>query len=95
MIFAFNLLGVDVDAQVHLSDIVLFGSGIYAYVKMLIIARDIIRDMRRDIGTKNPREGLLGDVEGLKDHAADHRDWLIRAGLDQPEHGDRRRDVQT
>lgn len=59
--------------------IVIIG-GIGKVVSVGISMRDEIRDMAKNIGRKEPPEGLLGDVQALKHESRKHRDRLIELG---------------
>ena len=51
--------------------------GIGKGLSVLISVRDELRDMRINIGAKDPPSGLLGDVSGLQRESRHHRDSLI------------------
>lgn len=50
---------------------------------VLMETRDSVRDALRDVGTKHPPTGLFQQVNELSLDTDEHRDWLIRAGLDR------------
>jgi len=52
-------------------------SGLWKGISVLITVRDEIRDMRRNIGTKDPADGLLGDVVELKAAIRDHDKSIV------------------
>lgn len=52
--------------------------------KALFAMRDSIKDLTRAMGTNDPPSGVLGDVAHLKREARRHRDWLIEAGIINP-----------
>jgi hypothetical protein len=86
-------VAVSFDWTVHVSDVMLFGAGIWAFITMFVSLRDAIRDLSVNVGKKHPREGLLGDVEHMKEEIQEHRDWLIAAGLDRRVQSERRQGV--
>lgn len=65
------------DTTIHLSDVIVMGGGIVAFITTFLSIRDAIRDLKNAVGTKDPPVGLLGDVEDLKEESRQHRDWLI------------------
>jgi hypothetical protein len=73
------------DATIHLSDILIFGGGLLAFVKMFISFRDIVILLKREIGTKEPREGIKGDIVELQETAHQHDRWLIEARAHDPQ----------
>jgi hypothetical protein len=82
------------DYTIHLGDLVAWVVLAIGLVKVFLAQRDTVRDVVHMMGTKNPREGLAGDVEHLKEAAAEHRDWLVAAGLDRRHGIERRSGVQ-
>jgi len=78
------------DNTIHLSDLLIFGGGVLAFFKVFLSLRDEMRDLRKAVGGVDPPEGLVGDVHHLKRESRQHREWLIRAGIDQPVSEDRR-----
>ena len=59
-----------VDWTIKVSDLLLLGAGLVAFVKVVVTQRDFNRDVLRLLGKARPvaeREGLLGDVETLKE----------------------------
>lgn len=80
---------MEVDATIHLSDLIMFGGGIIAFISTFMRVRDALRDLTKAVGTPGPPPtGLMGDVHHIKREQRQHRDWLVRAGLDQPERSD-------
>lgn len=77
-----------VDTQIHLSDLLLFGGALVAFVKMFVSNRDILRDLVKAMGT------LTKDVDRIEDRQQQHHEWLIRDGLDLREGVDRRTAVE-
>jgi hypothetical protein len=65
------------DYSISLSDILIFMGGLIAFLKVSVGVRDSMRDMARQIGSKDPPDGLLGDVQGLKYEARKRRDGEI------------------
>ncbi len=65
------------DTTVHLSDVVMVGGGLVAFVTMFVQLRDAIRDLKNAVGTKDPAMGLLGDMEDVKTEQRMIRDWVI------------------
>lgn len=60
------------DTQVVLMfvvNLIVIITGASKAIAVLISVRDELRDLKRNVGSKDPRDGLLGDVEGLKDAA--------------------------
>lgn len=51
--------------------------GIWRGLGALIVVRDEIRDIKKHMGTKNPPDGLIGDVVALEKEVLRHRDTLI------------------
>lgn len=70
------------DYTIHVSDVVVFVVGLIAFFKVFLTVRDSLRDMTRQIGSKDPPDGLLGDVMGLKHEARKTRDRLIEIGAE-------------
>lgn len=79
------------DGTVHIAELFVLAAAAWAIFRGGVGMRDGMRDLRSAIGTKNPPDGLLGDVEILKMTASQHRDWLVAAGLDR-RNGEERRD---
>jgi len=71
-----------IDWTVSVSDILILGGGLVAFVKMFLSLRDSLRDISRAIGQKEPPDGLIGDVQGLKRESRQHRDRLIEMGAE-------------
>lgn len=71
------------DYSIHLSDLLLVGGGILAFLKVFLSLRDLIRDLDRRVGTEVPRSGLTGDVRALQGESKQHREWFIRSGMDK------------
>lgn len=69
------------DFTISVSDLVLFGGGVFAFLKVLLLVRDGLRDLARSVGTTNPPSGLLGDMLEVKGDIRQQREWLIRAGV--------------
>lgn len=65
------------DLTVHLSDLIIFGGGLFAFVKISVYYRDILKEIQNEIGSRDPRKGLLGDVADLKECSDEHHDWLV------------------
>lgn len=58
------------DAQVtamFVVNLIVVITGASKAIAILVSVRDELRDLKRNVGTKDPRDGLLGDVEDLKD----------------------------
>lgn len=73
-----------IDWTIHLSDLIVFGGGIIAFVTIFLRLRDAMRDLTKAVGSEGPPPiGLIGDVHHLKREQRQHREWLIRAGIDQ------------
>ena len=74
----------EIDSTIHLSDLVVFGGGLIAFVSIFIRMRDAMRDLTRAVGSPGPPPtGLIGDLHHVKREQRTHRDWLVRGGLDQ------------
>lgn len=78
------------DGTVHVAELLVLAAAAWGIFKGGIGMRDAVRDLTALVGKKNPPEGLMGDVEVLKMTAAEHRDWLVAAGLDRRSGGERR-----
>ena len=72
------------DWTVSISDVAIFGGGACAFVRVWLTVRDALRDLAHAVGSADPPTGLIGDVTQMKIEQQAHREWLIRAGLDQP-----------
>jgi len=68
---------MNIDWTLSISDLLLVGGGIIAFIKMSMSFRDAIRDLTKAVGSKNPPEGLLGDMEHTKAAVSRHNDWLV------------------
>jgi hypothetical protein len=66
-----------IDWTVNASDVAIFVGGVVAFLKTFLSLRDGMRDMSAKIGSKDPPEGLLGEVHYLSTEVRDHRDQLI------------------
>ena len=65
------------DWTFHISDVAL-AVGLLVTVVKLIVSQDRINNRFLAIlGTKDPPDGLLGDVEALKSSDRRHHEWLI------------------
>lgn len=69
--------GITIDKTIHLSDIVMFGGGILAFLKVYYNMQKSI-DKHEDRITTNE-----GEIERIDGRQAQHHDWLIRSGLDR------------
>ena len=67
-----------IDSTVRLSDVVLLGSGLWAFIRTYFAQQHFNRDVLRTLGSKTPPDGVLGDVSTLKEHARRHNDQLIK-----------------
>lgn len=72
------------DGTIHLSDLIVFGGGVIAFIKVFISVQNVLQKMQLTLGTRNPREGMLGDVEHLKDTTQEHHEWLIELRSRRP-----------
>lgn len=68
---------IHIDPTIRLGDILLVIGGIAAFLKMFTSMRDAMRDLAREIGSRDPRAGLLGDMASVKDEQTQHNAWLI------------------
>ena len=78
------------DWSISISDLFLIGGGILAFLKIFLSVRDTLtshdeglRTLKQEVGTVDPPSGLKGDVKHVKREQQEHREWLIRAGLDK------------
>lgn len=55
-----------IDTTIHLSDVVLVGGGIAAFLKAFVWQRDINRDVLRILKGEGGTNGLLSEVSALK-----------------------------
>lgn len=71
------------DTTIHLSDLAMMISALWGFWWVFMKQRDFNRDILRIIGTRIPpqsREGLLGDVETLKEQRVeDHEKLTVMA----------------
>jgi hypothetical protein len=81
---------MQIDWTVNVSDVVIVGGGLFAFIKVFLALRDSMRDVANAVGKKDPPSGLLGDVYHLSEEQRQHREWLIRAGLDKHDYYPRR-----
>lgn len=65
------------DWTIHVSDVVLLGGLLWAVVRGIVSQREINQKIVAILGSKEPPDGLLGDVEVLKRDSRQHREWLI------------------
>jgi hypothetical protein len=76
------------DFQLHLSDILLVGGGIWAYLRTshrtISQLTHAVEDLTQALGSAHPPSGILGDISELKLETRRHRDWLIAAGVNHP-----------
>ena len=71
------------DWTINLSDVFLVGGGILAFLKVFLSMRDAHVELTRVVGREDPPTGLVGDVKHIRIEQQEHREWLIRAGLDK------------
>ena len=78
------------DWTISLSDVFLLGGGILAFGKIFLAVRDTLtshdeglRALKQDVGASDPPSGLKGDVKHIRREQQEHREWLIRGGLDK------------
>lgn len=74
---------MQLDWTIHLSDLLVLGAGVLAFFKVFVTIRDSLRDLTSAVGKTDPPSGLLGDVHHIEREQQQHREWLIRAGLDK------------
>lgn len=63
-------MGLHFDTTIHLSDLAMMIGVIWGFGRVFLKQRDFNRDILRIIGVKLPaasREGILGDIEALKE----------------------------
>ena len=65
------------DWTLRVSDILIFGAGIWAFTKVFLTNRDILRDLVKGM------HDLKEMVERVNDRLELHHEWLIRSGLDR------------
>lgn len=73
-----------VDAQVHLSDLLILLGGAWAFIKVMTAYRDLVRDLGKDV------KDLRTDVDEISERQGFHHEWLIRSGLDRRTPAERR-----
>lgn len=69
------------DWTISVSNLIVVGGLIYTFFKVIIGQRDFNREVLRTLGKARPpgeREGLLGDVETLKEDRNGIEDYLTR-----------------
>lgn len=49
--------------------------------KVALSLREDVRDLKRDVGTKVPPSGLVGDLLHVEQRQEQHHEWLIRRGF--------------
>lgn len=57
---------MNIDTTIHLSDVVMVGGGIVAFLRAFLWQRDINRDVVRLLKGESGNNGLVSDVKGLK-----------------------------
>lgn len=76
------------DVQIHLSDVLLVGGGIWAYLRTnqrnLDRLAAVLDKVVTALGVVHPPSGILGDISELKRESRRHRDWLIEQGIIDP-----------
>jgi len=78
------LFALQFDATIHLSDLIAYGGLLALVWKIFLQFRDDLREVKRALGSDGPPpSGLIADVRVLEIVGQEHRDWLIRAGLDR------------
>lgn len=70
------------DWTISVSDVLLFGGGVFAFVRVFMTVRDSLRDLSTAVGHAEPPSGLIGDVRAIQAEQQQQREWLIRGGLD-------------
>lgn len=69
-----------IDYTIRVSDVVVLGGGVAAFLKVWVGSRDIQRDLTRLV---NDHEARITKLRGDTD---DHHEWLVRNGLDRRAH---------
>lgn len=77
------------DWTINVGNVTAIGAVLIACGKLYIQQRDEQRDIRRIVGKEDPPTGLVRKSLDLESKQAEHREWLLRAGLDRRHH-DRR-----
>lgn len=77
------------DLTIHLGDVLTFLAAAYVGIRIFLMMRDQLRDVVNAIGSKYPRNGLLGDMENIKEDVQEHREWMLSEGFDR-RHAERR-----
>ena len=71
------------DWTINLGEVLLVGGGIVAFLKVFLSMRDSHVEVVRVLGKEEPPSGVVGDVKHIRIEQQEHREWLIRAGLDK------------
>lgn len=72
------------DTTINLSDLLVIGGGVIAFLKIWLKVRDVLRDVQLVLGSIGPPpSGLVGEVHAMRRELGTHREWMIRAGIDQ------------
>ena len=85
-----QFFAIAIDTTIRLDMLTVFGGGVVAFFKMFLMFRDHMRETSATLGKLDPPSGVLGDVAHLKITMLEHREWMVRAGLDPASLGDRR-----
>lgn len=70
------------DPTVNISDLILVGGGMLAFAKLVLFQREFNRDVLRILGKARPkdeREGVLGDIESLKENSDSVIGYLLQS----------------
>ena len=75
---------LNIDYQIHMSDLLVGLGGVWAFVKVFVSNRDVQRDLTRLVKQN------CADIERIDVRLETHHEWLIRKGMDQRSGSDRR-----
>jgi len=67
-----------IDSSIRISDIVLLGGGLWAFIRTYFAQQSFNKDVLRTLGIKAPPDGILGDIEALKVITTGHHETLIK-----------------
>lgn len=72
------------DWTINVTNILICGGTLVAFFRGFLAVRDAIRDLTKTVGEVGPPPtGMIREIEHIRVEQADHRDWLIAAGLDR------------
>lgn len=68
------------DLTIHLSDLLLIGGGIFAFVKVFYKVSRTLENHSREIVE------LRTDVDTVSEQVDQHHEWIVRSGIDRRLH---------